>query len=328
MIYSMVDSIKEAEARDEPMLLQRRTRDRSGARRSTALRCARDRRRDRGGRAARPIDAPRARRSSTCRLLGDAGADRSARASARPRFSAEGDYRDRLARRGRGRIHRGRRDGEYRRRSTTRPRSRATCSTRAARFMRRALIPVSAVTKGLTGRELVDFAAMAEAGRGCFPTTAFRSTTKSCCRRAAMHRAALGFAISLHEEDRDLSGEGAANAGEVSKRLGVAGIPPSAETRARAARPRARDRRRRPGPYRACLDRRIVRAGPRSARARRQCHLRGHAASFQARRARGARMGPERQDESAAAHRADVEALARGDGRRHHRHDRDRSCAA
>jgi dihydroorotase len=39
-----------------------------------------------------------------------------------------------------------------------------------------------------------------------------------------------GLAISLHEEDRTLTGEGAMNAGENSKRLGVAGIPVAAET--------------------------------------------------------------------------------------------------
>ena len=40
----------------------------------------------------------------------------------------------------------------------------------------------------------------------------------------------LGFAISLHEEDRALTANGAVNAGEVSKRLGVTGVPATAET--------------------------------------------------------------------------------------------------
>jgi dihydroorotase len=40
----------------------------------------------------------------------------------------------------------------------------------------------------------------------------------------------LGCAISLHEEDLALTGRGAINAGETSKRLGVAGIPITAET--------------------------------------------------------------------------------------------------
>jgi dihydroorotase len=40
----------------------------------------------------------------------------------------------------------------------------------------------------------------------------------------------LDFAISLHEEDRGLTRRGAINAGETAKRLGVAGIPASAES--------------------------------------------------------------------------------------------------
>jgi dihydroorotase len=40
----------------------------------------------------------------------------------------------------------------------------------------------------------------------------------------------LGFATSLHEEDRSLSHDGAVNAGDVSKSLGVSGYPASAES--------------------------------------------------------------------------------------------------
>jgi len=40
----------------------------------------------------------------------------------------------------------------------------------------------------------------------------------------------LGYAVSLHEEDRALSCDGALNAGDVSRRLGVSGYPDSAES--------------------------------------------------------------------------------------------------
>src|SRR5216684_9246489 len=48
--------------------------------------------------------------------------------------------------------------------------------------------------------------------------------------RALEEISRLGFATSLHEEDRALSGDGALNAGEVSKQLGVSGYTDSAES--------------------------------------------------------------------------------------------------
>ena len=92
------------------------------------------------------------------------------------------------------------------------------------------LIPVSAVTKGLRGAELVDFAAMAEAGARLFSDDGIPIDDQVILARALDELARLNFAVSLHEEDRHLSEEGAANAGEVSKRLGVKGYPNSAET--------------------------------------------------------------------------------------------------
>ncbi|HVN27053.1 MAG TPA: dihydroorotase [Candidatus Binataceae bacterium] len=92
------------------------------------------------------------------------------------------------------------------------------------------LIPVSAVTKGLKGAELVDFAAMAEAGARLFSDDGIPIDDQMILSRALDELSRLNFAISLHEEDRHLSEEGAANAGQVSKRLGVKGYPNSAET--------------------------------------------------------------------------------------------------
>jgi len=92
------------------------------------------------------------------------------------------------------------------------------------------LIPVSAVTKGLLGAELVDFAAMAEAGARLFSDDGIPIDDPVILSRALDELLRLNFAISLHEEDRHLSDEGAANTGEVSKCLGVKGYPVSAET--------------------------------------------------------------------------------------------------
>ena len=92
------------------------------------------------------------------------------------------------------------------------------------------LIPVSAVTKGLRGTELVDFATMAAAGARLFSDDGIPIDDQVILARALDELARLNFAVSLHEEDRHLSAEGAANAGEVSRRLGVKGYPTSAET--------------------------------------------------------------------------------------------------
>jgi dihydroorotase len=92
------------------------------------------------------------------------------------------------------------------------------------------LVPVSAVTRGLGGREAVDFAAMVEAGARLFSDDGIPIDDQAVLASALEQTAPLGFAISLHEEDRALTANGAVNAGEVSKRLGVAGVPTAAET--------------------------------------------------------------------------------------------------
>ncbi len=99
----------------------------------------------------------------------------------------------------------------------------------ASRVHAARLVPVSAVTRGLGGREPVDFAAMAEAGARLFSDDGIPIDDQALLSRALEEIARLGFAISLHEEDRALTGTGAVNAGEVSKRLGVAGAPAAAE---------------------------------------------------------------------------------------------------
>jgi dihydroorotase len=92
------------------------------------------------------------------------------------------------------------------------------------------LVPVSAVTRGLRGREAVDFATMVAAGAHLFSDDGIPIDDQAVLASAIEQIARLGFAISLHEEDRALTANGAVNAGEVSKRLGVAGVPAAAET--------------------------------------------------------------------------------------------------
>jgi dihydroorotase len=92
------------------------------------------------------------------------------------------------------------------------------------------LVPVSAVTRGLGGRDLVDFGAMVDAGARLFSDDGIPIDDTMVLSRALDEAKRLDFAISLHEEDRALSCHGALNAGAVSKHLGVSGYPDSAES--------------------------------------------------------------------------------------------------
>jgi len=102
--------------------------------------------------------------------------------------------------------------------------------TRAEEAHSARLVPVSAVTKGLGGREVVDFAAMLEAGVRMFSDDGIPIDDAMVLSRALDEAKRLGCAVSLHEEDRALSCHGALNAGEVSKHLGVSGYSDSAES--------------------------------------------------------------------------------------------------
>jgi dihydroorotase len=92
------------------------------------------------------------------------------------------------------------------------------------------LVPVSAVTQGLGGIEPVDFAAMLEAGARLFSDDGIPVDDAMVLSRALDETKWLGYAVSLHEEDRALSCEGALNAGAVAKHLGVSGYTDSAES--------------------------------------------------------------------------------------------------
>jgi dihydroorotase len=92
------------------------------------------------------------------------------------------------------------------------------------------LVPVSAVTKGLRGAELVDFAAMIDAGARLFSDDGIPLDEAGILSRALDETRRLGYAVALHEEDRELSCNGALNAGAIAERLGVSGYPDSAES--------------------------------------------------------------------------------------------------
>ncbi len=93
-----------------------------------------------------------------------------------------------------------------------------------------ALIPVGAVSKGLKGLEAANYEALATAGVRMLSDDGMPVDDPDLLLHA-MHRAGiLGLAISLHEEDRDLACGGAINAGATADTLGVAAVPPTAES--------------------------------------------------------------------------------------------------
>jgi dihydroorotase len=101
---------------------------------------------------------------------------------------------------------------------------------RAADVHAARLVPVSAVTRGLAGQELVDLESMAVAGCRLFSDDGMPIDNPELLSRALIEVSRLGFTISLHEEERSLARRWSVNRGAVSDSLGLIGIPNSAES--------------------------------------------------------------------------------------------------
>lgn len=93
------------------------------------------------------------------------------------------------------------------------------------------LFPVGAITVGLEGMKLAEMGEMATS----LARVNFFSDDGRCLNDAGLMRQAMRYArtfdaiICNHAEDRDLHAGGHMHDGEVSGRLGIRGIPPSAE---------------------------------------------------------------------------------------------------
>ncbi len=88
---------------------------------------------------------------------------------------------------------------------------------------------VSAVTRGLQGKEPVDFDAMAAGGACGFSDDGIPLTDPGLIRSAMEACARLDLPISLHEEDPVLNEINGINKGKVSDRLGLGGAPAISE---------------------------------------------------------------------------------------------------
>ena len=92
------------------------------------------------------------------------------------------------------------------------------------------VLPIGTVTKGMQGSELVEMADMKEGGAVAFSDDG-KNIQKAEVMRLALEYAKLtGFPIISHCEDKDLAGEGLMRRGVTSARMGLRGIPASAES--------------------------------------------------------------------------------------------------
>lgn len=88
--------------------------------------------------------------------------------------------------------------------------------------------PIGAITKGRLGEEPVDFAALAAAGVVGFSDDGDTTRDSAIMRQALEMSRVLNLPIMVHCEDKPLA-RGAMHEGDVSRRLGIPGIPAEAE---------------------------------------------------------------------------------------------------
>jgi dihydroorotase len=98
---------------------------------------------------------------------------------------------------------------------------------------REARVPVGflgAVSRGLVGEALTEMAEMRDAGALGFTDDGRPVHSAGLLRKALQYQRLAGGVLCLHEEDPTLSGLGVMHEGEVSARLGLAGIPSISES--------------------------------------------------------------------------------------------------
>jgi dihydroorotase len=98
---------------------------------------------------------------------------------------------------------------------------------------REARVPVgflASVTTGLAGEALTEMAELRDAGALGFTDDGKPVHRAAILQRALQYQRLCGGVLALHEEDPSLSGHGVMHEGEVSTRLGLAGIPSISES--------------------------------------------------------------------------------------------------
>jgi dihydroorotase len=101
-------------------------------------------------------------------------------------------------------------------------------NNRIARDARVRVYPIAAITLGRAGEQAVDFEELAATGAIGFSDDGDTTRDSAIMRRALEASRTLDLPVMVHCEDKALA-HGAMNEGEVSRRLGISGIPPEAE---------------------------------------------------------------------------------------------------
>ncbi|QSQ15345.1 dihydroorotase [Myxococcus landrumensis] len=89
--------------------------------------------------------------------------------------------------------------------------------------------PAGAITKGLKGEELAETGELVSSGCVAITDDGRPVMNAALMRRALQYATMFGVPVMVHEEDLTLSAGGAMHEGSVSTRLGLRGIPASAE---------------------------------------------------------------------------------------------------
>jgi dihydroorotase len=89
---------------------------------------------------------------------------------------------------------------------------------------------LASVSIGLAGESLTEMAELRDAGALGFTDDGKPVHRASILQKALQYQRLCGGVIALHEEDPSLSGKGVMHEGEVSARLGLAGIPSISES--------------------------------------------------------------------------------------------------
>ena len=100
---------------------------------------------------------------------------------------------------------------------------------KAQRLALARLRPAAALSIGLAGKRLADFAALQRAGAVMITDDGIPVVDSHLMRRACEYAAELGLVIQTHSEDPSLRQDGVMHEGIVSQRLGLPGNPAEAE---------------------------------------------------------------------------------------------------
>ena len=90
--------------------------------------------------------------------------------------------------------------------------------------------PIGALTQELAGQKLAEMNGLARAGCIAFSQAKHPIIDTQLLLRAMQYAATFDYAVRLRPQDHFLAREGVAHDGEVASRLGLTGIPVSAET--------------------------------------------------------------------------------------------------